>query len=239
MKKSWHRLTPTQATSENASMENQPNMFDIAHSNALDMINIEEDRIFIIAQQEPGRRGVLAGVDRKLAEKLERRQSLDTARQERYQKHERETLDASQTVKLTSDSEDESERPHYSTSSASAKRPATDDDYVVPLPHTSTESPPLKCARQAIQSVIDSEVTAALDRAEVTDREAAFILSATAKSLGQDPTDLTLSGESIRKKRMLHRETTAGNIKAAFRPDDQTRRQRGSRADSVCPGRSA
>ena len=134
-------------------MENQPNMFDIAHSNALDMINIEEDRIFIIAQQEPGRRGVLAGVDRKLAEKLERRQRLDTAKQERLQKHERETLDASQTVKLTSDSEDESERPHYSTSSASAKRPATDDDYVVPLPHTSTESPPLKCARQAIQNV--------------------------------------------------------------------------------------
>ena len=74
--------------------------------------------------------------------------------------------------------------------------------------------------RQAIQSVIDSEITAALDRAKVTDREAAFILSATAKSFGQDPADLTLSRESIRKKRMLHRETTACNIKAAFRTDE-------------------
>ena len=32
------------------------NLFDIAHANALEMISIEEDKQFLMAQREPGRR---------------------------------------------------------------------------------------------------------------------------------------------------------------------------------------
>lgn len=48
------------------------NLFDIAHADALTRIKIEEDKIFLEKQREPGRPGCLAGVDKKLAEKEER-----------------------------------------------------------------------------------------------------------------------------------------------------------------------
>lgn len=48
------------------------NLFDITHADALRLINIEEDKIFLQRQREPGRPSQLAGVDRKHAEKEER-----------------------------------------------------------------------------------------------------------------------------------------------------------------------
>ena len=43
--------------------ESLDELFDIAHSNALDMIKIPEDRAFLLAQREPGRRGIMGNVD--------------------------------------------------------------------------------------------------------------------------------------------------------------------------------
>lgn len=51
---------------------NLDNLFDIAHADALERMKIEEDKIFLQKQREPGRPGCLAGVDKKLAEKEER-----------------------------------------------------------------------------------------------------------------------------------------------------------------------
>ena len=45
---------------------------DIAHQNALDMIIIEEDKLFLIVQREDGRRGYMSEVDTDLAEKEKR-----------------------------------------------------------------------------------------------------------------------------------------------------------------------
>ena len=43
-----------------------PNLFDVSHGNTFQMITIQEDRDFLLAQREPGRRGCMAGLDRKL-----------------------------------------------------------------------------------------------------------------------------------------------------------------------------
>ena len=48
------------------------NLFDIAHGDALKKMKIEEDKMFLHRQREPGRLGCLAGVDKKIAEKEER-----------------------------------------------------------------------------------------------------------------------------------------------------------------------
>ena len=48
------------------------NSFDIAHADALERMKIEEDKIFLHRQREPGRPGCLVGVDKKNAEKEER-----------------------------------------------------------------------------------------------------------------------------------------------------------------------
>ena len=44
-------------------------LFDIAHQNALSMIKIAEDREFLAAQREKGRRGSMIGIDKKLKDK--------------------------------------------------------------------------------------------------------------------------------------------------------------------------
>ena len=57
---------------ENKFSENLDDLMDIAHQNALDMIIIEEDKLFLIAQREDGRRGYMSEVDTDLAEKEKR-----------------------------------------------------------------------------------------------------------------------------------------------------------------------
>jgi hypothetical protein len=42
------------------------NLFDIAHANALNLMNIEEDKQFLILQRQRGRKGKMAGVDKAL-----------------------------------------------------------------------------------------------------------------------------------------------------------------------------
>ena len=48
------------------------NSFDITHADALERMKIEEDKMFIHRQREPGHLGCLARVDKKIAEKEER-----------------------------------------------------------------------------------------------------------------------------------------------------------------------
>ncbi|MFX9165672.1 hypothetical protein ABTN87_19615, partial [Acinetobacter baumannii] len=47
-------------------------MLDIAHADALKLMKIEKDRMFLQRQREPGRAGHFGGVDKKLAKKEER-----------------------------------------------------------------------------------------------------------------------------------------------------------------------
>ena len=53
-------------------VNNLYNLFDIAHVDVVKLIKINEDRIFLQRQREPGRPGHIAGVDKKLTEKEEK-----------------------------------------------------------------------------------------------------------------------------------------------------------------------
>jgi len=54
----------TQKANEADFTSELDNLFDIAHMNADDMIKIQEDRDFLKAQQETGRRGCMISVDK-------------------------------------------------------------------------------------------------------------------------------------------------------------------------------
>ena len=54
---------------EEAFTSEFPNLFDVSQGNAFKMITIQEDSDFLLAQQKPGRRGCMAGLDRKLMKK--------------------------------------------------------------------------------------------------------------------------------------------------------------------------
>ncbi|ESO06635.1 hypothetical protein HELRODRAFT_160824 [Helobdella robusta] len=67
LKKHSKRNSDAQRRQEQAFVHSRKDMFDIAHANAIELIQIQEDREFLLAQREPGRRGYMSGVDKNLA----------------------------------------------------------------------------------------------------------------------------------------------------------------------------
>src|SRR5688572_22418482 len=65
-------------------------------------------------------------------------------------------------------------------------------------------------------TVITPELAAALDQTKVSDRKAVFVISETAKSLGQNIDELALNRDSIRRHRVQQRVQRCINIKAKF-----------------------
>ncbi|KAG0725806.1 hypothetical protein GWK47_037884 [Chionoecetes opilio] len=76
LKKGRYRRSEAQISKEKDFEVLLDNLFDVAHGNALTMMTNQEDKEFLLAQREPGRRGrILGGVDSVLAAQ-EPRQSL-------------------------------------------------------------------------------------------------------------------------------------------------------------------
>jgi len=72
LKKNKGRTSSTQSANEKAFVEKLDDLFDLAHENALELITISEDREFLLAQREKGRRGCMAGWDKQLHGKEKR-----------------------------------------------------------------------------------------------------------------------------------------------------------------------
>ncbi|GBL99491.1 hypothetical protein AVEN_68778-1 [Araneus ventricosus] len=64
------------------------NLLDIAHNDAFQFIKIEEDKVFLMRQREPGRVGYLGGTDKKLSgkeEKVLEKKEIEEKRREKNQ----------------------------------------------------------------------------------------------------------------------------------------------------------
>lgn len=72
LKKCINRQSATNLTNQQTFQDSLDDLFDIAHRDALSLIKIEEDRLFLKAQREKGRRGTMSGIDRSLTLKEER-----------------------------------------------------------------------------------------------------------------------------------------------------------------------
>jgi hypothetical protein len=92
----------------------------------------------------------------------------------------------------------------------------TDTDTATPGPGTSSSA---KKQRLHVVNIITSELASALDRTKVSDRNATYLLSAAAKSLGFDPRDLALNKESVRLARRQNRKDITSEIKKTFLPE--------------------
>ena len=135
-------------------------LFDIAHKDAMTIIKIEEDRQFLKAQREKGRRGSMAGIDVKLAKQEERALARSAALAEREERYRASTAVATEVSLLEKSSEEEA------SSDSSEKEP-----------EPSTSAWPPKRRRGTI-SVVTRDVAAALDRTKTSSRKASHILSA-------------------------------------------------------------
>jgi hypothetical protein len=80
----------------------------------------------------------------------------------------------------------------------------SDDDFV------ETDLPQKKMKPS---NIITFDVSSSLDQSKVSDRNAVYVLAATAKSLGLDPKKLVINRESIRQARRQHRGAIATEVK--------------------------
>ncbi|KAG0725706.1 hypothetical protein GWK47_038110 [Chionoecetes opilio] len=198
LSKSKNNSGVTPAEKQKTFQESLPDLLDIAHSDALTLMTIPEDKEFLLAQREKGRRGSMAGLDKKLKESVcQRESSLSRSRQQTPKGEEMVELESS-----SSESSSPANAANTSTSSSDA----------------GVASPPKRLRTRGTKSVLSPDLVGALDRTGVSSRQALRIVAATASSLGHDPQELVLNPESIRQARAKYRSTLAKDIKETFSP---------------------
>ncbi len=68
LKKLINRISPSNLKNQQMFQECLGDLFDVAHKDAMLLMKIEEDRLFLEAQREKGRRGAMLGIDRNLTQ---------------------------------------------------------------------------------------------------------------------------------------------------------------------------
>ncbi|KAG0711576.1 hypothetical protein GWK47_020352 [Chionoecetes opilio] len=198
LSKSKNNSGVTPAEKQKTFQESLPDLLDIAHSDALTLMTIPEDKEFLLAQREKGRWGSMAGLDKKLKESVCRRESsLSRSRQQ--------TPKGEELVELESSSSESSSLANAANTSTSSS-------------DAGVASPPKRLRTRGTKSVLSPDLVGALDRTGVSSRQALRIVAATASSLGHDPQELVLNPESIRQARAKYRSTLAKDIKETFSP---------------------
>ena len=163
LKKHKDRMTDTQKKNADKFREKFDDLFDIARAEAMTGLTIKEDRQFLIAQREKGRRGTMAGLDLVLTAKEEKaRQRVQNQKRRRDQANEEPGPSSSVAV--------------LSSSSSSSSDDQSDETEAVFY----TPPPP----KRAKMNSVTPSLAAALDKTKFSDRKAAFLLAETAKSLG-------------------------------------------------------
>ena len=66
LKKSINRKSASNTTKQMEFQEELQDLFDVAHQDALSLMKIEEDKAFLLAQREKGRKGCIGRIDSKL-----------------------------------------------------------------------------------------------------------------------------------------------------------------------------
>ncbi|KAG0715885.1 hypothetical protein GWK47_010896 [Chionoecetes opilio] len=164
LSKSKNNSGVTPGEKQKTFQESLPDLLDIAHSDALTLMTIPEDKEFLLAQREKGRRGSMAGLDKKLKESVCRRESsLSRSRQQTPKGEEMVELESS-----SSESSSPANATNTSTSSSDA----------------GVASPPKRLRTRGTKSFLSPDLVGALDRTGVSSRQALRIVAATASSLG-------------------------------------------------------
>jgi len=113
LKKTRYRKGEKQKQDEAKFLKILNNLFDMAKKNALQTMKIEEDKQFLLAQREDGRRGTMGGVDKVLAAKekrIEKRKDAEVNFKTRMEQSGPSHIDTNQTdISCTSAEESDEE----------------------------------------------------------------------------------------------------------------------------------
>uniref|UniRef100_A0A2S2PCY9 Uncharacterized protein n=1 Tax=Schizaphis graminum TaxID=13262 RepID=A0A2S2PCY9_SCHGA len=208
IKKSASRRTSKQLEAESVFVSDFDNLFDIAHKDALTLISIKEDKEFLLAQREKGRRGSMGPIDTKLSKKEERTKQRQLQNELKIKK-ETERLKKDEQMLNVNDNNIDCDDSQCSSSD-------NDELYVPSSKRLKKNNSPTKVNTLFNSTIVTSRVASALDRTKVSDRNAMYVLSATLQSLGHNIQNFTLNRESIRQARREYREKIADEIKTSF-----------------------
>jgi len=176
------------------------NLFDIAHADALERMKIEEDKLFLMKQREPGRPGCLGGVDKKLANKEERSRQRRLEEEERIVRQ-RESLAVAST----------------STTHNLESLENSDEEQIL---NSELSLPDVPCHKQSSKrgrkNLITPKLVAALDRCQLSIRDSVYILNAVVEALGLSSDDFPINKSSIQRIRTETRKSRAEAIKFNF-----------------------
>ena len=187
--------------------EDLDNLFDIAHSNALNMIKSEEDKQFLINQRQRGRVGCFGSIDRKVIMKEKRSQERkDKEIKRKIQYEEQITLPStSASISLASDESD-----------AESNIAEQDLNYTEQSEQSESSSPPTVKKKRSRINFITPKLVGSLDRCQLSVRDSVYVLHAVAEALGHNTDDLVINRSSIHRCRQILRAERAKIIKSKF-----------------------
>ena len=165
-KKNEKRKSANQIAKEDQFKASFDDLFDVAHKGALILMPIPEDREFLLAQREKGRRETMAGIDGKLARKTKRKAERMLKHASREYLEKTKFQEWSNVVTLA-----------FNSSLESA------DDSSNPEASADEMTSPYKRGRI---NVVTQTVSATLDRTKISDWKAMMVMAATAQSLGHN-----------------------------------------------------
>lgn len=199
-------------------------LFDIASENALEIITIEEDRLFLEMQREKGRVGSMIGVDMALFGREQRsklRKEKEEARRKKYEEESRqagsllcyllrcfiyfcENFIAAAVCANWSDDEE------VETQFCEPIDDADDVNYNESIGHDAT------VAKRGKINFITDRLLTVLDVAKLSCRKAVEVLAATAEALGHRVENLVLNHSTLHKMRRENRFMQFEEITADF-----------------------
>ena len=223
LKKNRHRCNEHDLRNQEAFKERLVSLFDVATSDTLVTIKIEEDRQFLIIQRLDVLSCSMAGVDNTLSKKEARK----TAREEQFKKFtakveaenpsssaQHTTMSLSGTSGLSKD-QNKAETESDSDKNSSPASVLSDSDSAFEICST-TSSSCSRPKRSRVNILAHPLVAGALDRVNMPDRGATFVIGAVAKALGHDVNEMTLSRSSVRRLRCKNREQVAATTNDEF-----------------------
>lgn len=180
-------------------------LFDISTKDA---VKNDEDMSFLLMQQEDTLSSSMAGVDNTLAAKESRKRIRESKAEARRQlcAAENQQLSRAQSSAVHESGEDQS-------------GPSDSDDHAADADYT---TPIAKCRsdRKKTKKFLSPAVVSSLDRVNISDHRALFVVGTVAAALGHPIEELSLSRSTIRRTRLVTRELVAMTNKASFSPID-------------------
>ena len=211
LKKNKSRQSTSQREREAKFCNEIDLLFDIAPQDANEKIRIDEDRRFL-EDQRGSRQMYIEAKDKA----LERKQKRTEDRKFKEEKRRMSYL-ANQDPAASTSTAIANDDQYLSDQLSVSSETDTEDDSVTFQNRQSGQSQ--SQFKSDTTKLFTPNVTAALDRNKITDREAVRIMVPIASALGHNPEDLPLSRSTLRRKRKLAREEHSKLTKIDYSPE--------------------